>query len=97
VAPEVPELMRRHVNADVTRDDADDLHCKRRLALTIASLFHKQRAIHVSAKERQYVPAIPSKPADHLVWDLTHNVLSLGLGVSGGNVKEQLTPWALAH
>jgi predicted secreted protein len=58
------------------------------LALPIASLCYKEGAIHVGAKARQYVTAIPSKPTSGFVWDLAHNVLSLGLGISGGNVKE---------
>ena len=69
-----------------------DLLCKGRLALPVAPPCHEEMAIHVGAKARQYVTAIPSKPAGNLVRDLTHNVLPLGLGVSGGNVKEQLTP-----
>ena len=54
----------------------------------IASLCDEEGAIHVGAKARQYVTAIPSKAASGLVRDLAHNVLSLGLGIPGGNVKE---------
>ena len=52
----------------------------------------EEGAIHVSAKARQDVTAIPSKAAGNLVRDLADNVLPFSFGIPGGNVKEQLAP-----
>ena len=88
----MPELMRRHVNADMPHDGVDDLDCERCLALADAFFRDEEGAIHVSAKARQDVTAIPSKAAGHLVRNLTNNVLPFRFCVPGGNVKEQLAP-----
>ena len=88
----MPELMRRHVNADVPRDGIDDLYCERFLALADALFRDEEGAIHVGAEARQDVTAIPPKAARHLVRNLTDNVLPLRFCVPGGNVKEQLAP-----
>ena len=63
---------------------------ERCLALAAALLRDEEMAIHVGAKARQDVTAIPSKAAGNLVRDLTDNVLLFGFCVPGGNVKEQL-------
>ena len=84
------ELMRRHVNADVLRDGVDDLACERFLVLSGCPFRDEEVAIHVSAKARQDVAAIPSKAAGNLVRDLTDKVLFFRFRVPGGNVKEQL-------
>ena len=88
----MPELMRRHVNADMSRDGVDDLDCEGCLTLAAAHLGDEDVAIHVGAKARQDVTAIPSKAAGHVVRDLAHNVLPFRFCVSGGNVNKQLAP-----
>ena len=74
----MPELMRRHVNTDMLRDGADDLDREGCLALAAALLRDEEVAIHVGAKTRQDVTAIPSKAAGNLVRDLADNVLLFG-------------------
>ena len=88
----MPELMRRHVNADMLRDGVDDLDREGCLALAAALLRDEEVAIHVSAKARQDVTAIPSKAAGNVVRDLADDVLLFRLCVPGGNVNEQLAP-----
>ena len=88
----MPELMRRHVNADVPRDGIDDLYGERFLALVNAFFGDEEGAVHVGAKARQDMTTIPSKTAGHLVRNLPNNVLPLRFCVPGGNVKEQLAP-----
>jgi hypothetical protein len=85
--PKMPELMRRHVNADVPRKGVDDLLRYGGLALPAAPFGDEEMAIHVGAEARQYVTAIPSKAASNFVRDLGDDVLSLGLRMPGGNVK----------
>ena len=85
---EMAELMRRHVNADMPRDGVDDLECQGGLALAATLPRDEKVGIHVSAKARQDVTAIPPKAAGHLVRDLSDDVLPLGLRFPGGNVKE---------
>jgi hypothetical protein len=80
--------MRRHVNTDVPRKGIRDLLRYGRLALPTAALGDEQIAVHVGAEARQYVATIPSKAASNLVRDLSDDVLSLGLSVPGGNVKD---------
>ena len=82
------ELMRRHVNADMSRDGVDDLVREGCLMLAGALLRYEEVAIHVGAKTRHDVPAIPSKAAGNIVRDLADDILPFGLGVPGGNVKE---------
>ena len=72
----MPELMRRHVNADMLRDGVDDLDCERCLALAGALFRDEEVAIHVGAKARQDLTTIPSKAAGHLVRDLTDDGLA---------------------
>jgi hypothetical protein len=86
----MPELMRRHVNADMPRDGVDDLDCEGCLALVDALPGDEEVLIHVSAQARQDLTAIPSKAAGHLVRDLTVMVLPLGLRFLGWNVNTQL-------
>ena len=86
----MPELMRRHVNADMQLDGVYDLDCERFLAFADAFSRDEDRAIHVSAKTRQNVTAIPSEAVGHLVRHLTDSVLPFRFCVPGGNVKEQL-------
>ena len=87
------ELMRRHVNAEIPLAGIRNLFGEGSLALANAFLRDEEMAIHVGGAEaRQYVTTIPSQPTGNLVGDLTHNVLPLGLGVTSGDVKEQLAP-----
>src|SRR5215207_11087266 len=79
---EMPELMRRHVNADMPQDSLGDLYRESCLGLAAAARRDEGRAIHVGAEARQYVPAIPSQAAGNIVRDLTDNVFPLGLGVA---------------
>jgi hypothetical protein len=90
--PEMPELMRRHVNPDMPLNGSDDLYRNGGLALPAPPCCHEEMAIHVGTQARQYVTAIPSKSAGNFVRDLTDKVFSFGLCLPGGNVKEQLTP-----
>ncbi len=84
---EMPELVRRHVNADVPRKGVDDLLRYSGLALPTALFGDEEMAIHVRAKARQYVAAIPSKAASNLVRDLGDDVSFLDLRVPSGDVK----------
>ena len=84
--------MRRHVNANMLHDGAGDLFSEGFLTLAGALLRDEEVAIHVSAKTRQDVTAIPSKAAGHLVRDLTDNVLLFRFCFRGGNMNEQLAP-----
>ena len=72
--PEMPELVRSHVNADVPRKGVGDLPRYGGLALPTAVLSDKETAIHVGAETGQYVAAIPSKAASKLVGDLGDDV-----------------------
>jgi hypothetical protein len=71
---EMPKLVWSHVNADVPRKGVDDLLRYGGLALPTAALGDEEMAIHVAAEARQYVTAIPSKPASKLVRDLSDDV-----------------------
>jgi len=51
--PEMPELMRRHVNANMPHHGVRDLLTEAGLAFANAPLRDEERAIHVSAKARQ--------------------------------------------
>ena len=47
--PEMPELMRRHVNADMPHDGVNDLSSKGSLFLAATPLGDEDRAVHVGA------------------------------------------------
>jgi hypothetical protein len=82
------ELMRRHVNADVIRKGVSDLLAYGLLAFPPAAVIDEQMTLVVGAEARHYVAAIPSKAASNLIRHFGDKVLSLGLGVPGGNVKD---------
>ena len=88
--PEMPELMRRHVNADMPRDGIDDLDCERCLMLADALFRGEEVFIHIRAQAREDVTAIPSKAAGHIVRNLTDMILPPDLCFLGWNVNEQL-------
>ena len=72
--PEMPELVRGHVNADVPRKGVGDLLRYGGLALPTAASGDEETAIHVGAETGQYVAAIPSKAASKFVGDLGDDV-----------------------
>jgi hypothetical protein len=86
--PEMAELMRRHVNADVIREGVGDLLAYGLLTFPPDALSDKQMTVLIGPKARHYVTAIPSKAASNLIRHFGDKVLSLGLGVPGGNVKD---------
>src|SRR5262249_25537805 len=83
------------VNTNMLRDGPDDLHCERRLMFADALFRDEEMAIHVSAKARQDVTAIPSQATSHLVRDLADKILPFRFRVSCCNVKEERAPWAI--
>ena len=86
----MPKLMRRHVNADVSRKGVRYLESKCRLALPVALPRYEKIAIRVSAKPRQDLTAIPSKTPSNVIGNLAVNISPFGLCVMGGNVKTKL-------
>ena len=91
----MPELVRRHVNADMPRKGVNDLLCYGGLALAAAPFGDEEMAIHVGANSRQYMSAIPSNAARNFVRNLPNDVLSFGLRMPRRNVKDQLTTWTI--
>jgi hypothetical protein len=80
--PEMPELMRRHVNADVIRKGVSDLLAYGLLAFPPAAVTDEQMTLLVGAEARHYVAAIPSKAASNLI---RHRVQ-----LNGGRVRKAL-------
>lgn len=65
--PEVPKLMRRHMNAELPREGVDNLYGKGGLALSVALPRYEKKAIRVSAKPWQDLTAIPSKTPSNVI------------------------------
>jgi hypothetical protein len=89
---EMPELMRRHVNADMPREGVNNLDGKGGLTLPAAVPCYEEIAILVSAKPRQDLTAIPSKTPGNVIGNLAVNISPFGLCVVGGNVKKEPAP-----
>lgn len=84
----MPELMRRHVDADMSGDAFGNLLREGGLAFLVACLRDEEVTVHVAAKTRQYVAPIPTKAAGYIIRDLDSYALSLGFRVPRRNVEQ---------
>ena len=71
----MPELVRRHVDAEIALDGLDDLIGEGVLAFRRSVPGDKEVAIRIGVEARKNVPAVPAKPTGNMVWDFGDEVV----------------------
>jgi hypothetical protein len=71
----MPELVRRHVDAEILLDRPDHLIGERVLAFRRSVPGDKEVAIRIGVEARKNVPALPAKPTGNEFWDLGDEVV----------------------
>src|SRR5688500_16786120 len=79
VAREMPELVRRHMQADMLADRLHDLNGQGLLGLGLATVGDEERAIWVGAEARHDLAPIPADAGCHVFGQLEGELALLAL------------------